>query len=385
MPEPPERPSEPEPEFAFFPLEDPRERRPEVVVLPLQPLHPEPLLSSGQLGLGLFGQGEEESGVSLQRLPGFFALRQLLPGVLADGLQHPVAHGTVRTSPGHHERLVYEGAEKVEDVVLLDAFTRAHRFRRLQSPTPSKHREPPEQRPLGLGEQPVAPVKRRPQGLLPRCCAPARALEHIERDLEPLGDLLDRQCPHPGGGEFYGQGYSVELPAHSNHSPRVLPRQLEVWQPQSGAVNEEPDSFVAHPAFDGGLSIVRQGEGRHHPVDLAGYSQGLTTGGQHPQARTRVQNVVYQPRRCLHEMFAVVHDKEQPLVPQVLHERIGEPLTRPLRDLQGTGHRLGHEPGLVERRESDQPDPVRIGAGEIPGYLQREPRLAGATWTREGQ
>src|ERR671912_532043 len=103
--------------------------------------------------------------------------------------------------------------------VLLDAFTRARRFRSLQSPTPSKHRKPSEQRPLGLGEQPVAPVNRRPQGLLPRRCAPARALEHIERNLEPLGDLLDRQCPHPGGGEFYSQGNSIELPAHSNHSP----------------------------------------------------------------------------------------------------------------------------------------------------------------------
>ena len=104
----------------------------------------------------------------------------------------------------------------------------------------------------------MAPLQRRPQGLLAWWCAAACALEHIyQGDFEPLGYLLHGQRSHSGGGELYSQRYTVQLPAHPRHSSRVRFGEPEVGQPQAGAIDEETNRFIAREALDGGLSIRR--------------------------------------------------------------------------------------------------------------------------------
>src|SRR5262249_9145240 len=53
--------------------------------------------------------------------------------------------------------------------------------------------EPPQQRTLGLGEQLVAPVQRRPQRLLSRRRRPASPREQADAIIQTGGDLLDRE------------------------------------------------------------------------------------------------------------------------------------------------------------------------------------------------
>ena len=59
---------------------------------------------------------------------GFPALLQFLASILADGLQHPVAHRTPSGRSGHHERLVDQSAQEIQDLVLFDGASRAHRL-----------------------------------------------------------------------------------------------------------------------------------------------------------------------------------------------------------------------------------------------------------------
>jgi hypothetical protein len=78
--------------------------------------------------------------VPVAHLLGLAALLKLLAGVLADGLEHPVAHSTVRNPPDHYERLVDQPPEKIEYVFLFDGAPRAHRLHRLQRPPPGECR-----------------------------------------------------------------------------------------------------------------------------------------------------------------------------------------------------------------------------------------------------
>ena len=52
---------------------------------------------------------------------------------------------------------------------------------------------------------------------------------------------------------------------------------------------------------------------------------------------------------------------------------------------QSTGHLLDDEPWFGERRELDQPHPVRVDAREIPGYLQGQSGLARSSGTGQGK
>ena len=80
--------------------------------------------------------------------------------------------------------------------------------------------------------------------------------------------------------------------------------------------------------------------------------------------------------RGLDNLLEVVEQQQQLALGDVL----GEPVLRPqrLRD------RLGHERRVAQRRQADPEDPRLEGGHELGGGLEREPRLARAAGTREG-
>ena len=95
-------------------LEQPPERRPQVVVLLFQPLEPLRLPARRtSSGSACFGQRQEELGVPPRHLAGLPALAQALARVLADRLQHPVARRLLLLVD-EHERLVDEPREQVQ-------------------------------------------------------------------------------------------------------------------------------------------------------------------------------------------------------------------------------------------------------------------------------
>jgi len=165
----------------FAGLQGPRDRRPQVPELGPEPPQPADLIRPQKLGFGRLGEGDVVHGVpptNLLRRPAL--VFELLPGVLPDGLQHPVARSS---RLGHHQRLVHQPVEEVKDAAPLDPVALAHGLRVLQRPTAREYREPPEQDFLGLRQKLVAPVERRPQGPVARLDGPAAAGE------EPQGHV----------------------------------------------------------------------------------------------------------------------------------------------------------------------------------------------------
>jgi hypothetical protein len=92
---------------------------------------------------------------------------QPLGGVLADEIEHPKAGGAC---PVLHrqQRLVHQTMDLVEDPAGNDAIPGAHRRGGWQVEARSEDRQPREQPTLGVGEEIVAPVERRPDGPMPR-------------------------------------------------------------------------------------------------------------------------------------------------------------------------------------------------------------------------
>src|ERR1035437_1442230 len=88
------------------------------------------------------------------------------------------------------------------------AGTAVHAVSRNPSPPPS-----PECCPLILGEQVVAPVQRRAQGLVAARRRPGAADEHGEDVVETLRQLADGKDPEPCRGQLDSQRQAVEPPA----------------------------------------------------------------------------------------------------------------------------------------------------------------------------
>ena len=85
----------------------------------------------------------------------------------------------------HHQRLFHQPGHQVKHIVFVDAAPGPHRLRGLEREASREHREPPEQLPLRLVKQLVAPVQRRPQGPMARNGAPSARGQQLEGMVEP--------------------------------------------------------------------------------------------------------------------------------------------------------------------------------------------------------
>ena len=206
-----------------------------------------------------------------------------------------------RPSPvglGHDERLVHQPREQVQDLPLFDAFSGAHRLRRLQGPPAREDREPPEQLPLGFAQELVAPVQRRPERPLPR--GPPAA-----RGGKPRGSLrAARQICSTAAAP------SAPRPALW---PAGMPSSLSQIRATAGAfcgVSAKAAAAVSRPALRTAAPTrtfqllrhrsppgVRHGErgtpaGRPRPHT----PKGFPAGGQDPQVRAGVEEDIHEPR-----------------------------------------------------------------------------------------
>ena len=97
-----------------------------------------------------------------------------------------------------------------EDVVATSLRSRADLLGRVQGKAPGEDRQPAQHGPLGLGEQPVAPVHRRPQCRLAGYGRARPCRQEVETVGQGLGDPLHAHHAHPGGGQLDGKGDAVQ-------------------------------------------------------------------------------------------------------------------------------------------------------------------------------
>ncbi len=213
------------------------ERRAQIVVLEREHRGPVPLADEA-LRVGAIGEGEELGEVPLPRGLRLSRLDQALLSVLAHGLEQTVAGIRAALALHHHQRLVDQAREQVHDLELVRRLAR-HPGRRFQRPPTREHREPPEQTLLLGRELVVAPLDRRPQGLVPRHRGPAAAGQQAEAIIQPGSDLIQREDPDPRRGQLDGERDPVEAAADLRHRGRVLLGERELGQHGARPVHEQ--------------------------------------------------------------------------------------------------------------------------------------------------
>ena len=96
-----------------------------------------------------------------------------------------------------------------------------------------------------------------------------------------------------------------------------------------------------------GIGGLRHGQRGYPPHHLPGHAQRLSAGGQDPQLRAGIQQLVRKVRHGLDQVLAVVQDEQKILRSQLLRERGAKRATRPLAHPERPGHHLRHQLGLA--------------------------------------
>src|SRR4051812_12057471 len=99
-------------------------------------------------------------------------------------------------------------------------------------------------RALGLGEQLVAPIERRPQCLLPRQRRPPATGEQVETIIESLRELFDAKGRGAGRGKLDRKWHAVEAPANCGDRVRNLSVGRETWIRRPRAFDEQLNCAV---------------------------------------------------------------------------------------------------------------------------------------------
>ena len=258
--------------------------------------------------------------------------------------------------------------------------TGAHVLGRLQVPPTPEHRQAAQDGPLGLREEVVAPVNRGPQGLLAGKRRPGAASQQRKPVTQAFGELLNGERPGAGGGQLERQGDAVQAPADPGDCRSVLARYGDAGVDGPGALDEQAHGVVPQEVRRRRLFVVGGGvQGRQAPHRFRRQAERLATRGQHGEARRGPQERLDQPGTGVRHVLAVVQHEQGLAGPQVVGQGLPHRPAGPLGHAQRRGDRLRHQRRVRQRREFDEPRPVRVGGRHRPRYLQRQPRLADAT------
>ena len=96
------------------------------------------------------------------------------------------------------------------DVLGIQAVTGTHRLGRVELEPAGEHGQARPQQPLGLAQEPVAPVDRSLERLLPRGCAPVAGAQGAEPGREPAIERVEAEGVEPDGRELERQWDAVE-------------------------------------------------------------------------------------------------------------------------------------------------------------------------------
>ena len=352
-------------------------RAPQVRLLGVQPREPPTLVRPGQVLGRRLGDTQEVRAVRGCQGGGlvFARLGEPFGGELADGLQQPVAQG----SPGWlrpDEALVRQRAEQVGDVEDLEVAEAAHRLGGVQVEALGEHRQPPQQRLLGPGQQRIGPLDRRPQGLLPLQRGAAAPGQQPEALVQPVVQAGQGHRAQPGGGQLDGERHAVQPPAHRHHQPGGLLVSGQADALRSGPVDEQRDCVGG--LWRPGVRIVGSGQRqRRHPVNgLPADAERLAAGGQQMRPRAAPHDQLSGLGTAADQMLAVVQHDQDVLRGQRIDQRLGDRQARLPGDPQRSGNARRHRILVGDRRQLHQPDPVTRPVQQLGGHLQAQPGLA---------
>ena len=205
--------------------------------------------------------------------------------------------------------------------------------------------------------------------------------------VQPVRDLGRRHGACPGRGQLDGEWHAVEGSGQSADGSDL------------GLVEDGPRSSRAGPFHEQlrgrvGEDLVRRrvlGGSRERPdvdLHLVGYGERLTAGRQDRDVGAAAQDVVGESGGRIDDMLAVVEEKQQSPVGEVIVKPFanvtfgGGPVHR---HAECVGYRDGNLISGVQRRQSHPEDSVREVAQRAGGKSEGEGGLARAARPHEGQ
>ena len=145
----------------------------------------------------------------------FARLREPVPGVFLDRVEHPVAR--CAAALGAQQRFLGQRGQQLEHFPPLGRITAADLLGRVQARPAGEDRESAQDDPFGVGEQLPAPVDHRAQRPVVWQRGTAAAGQQAEPVVKTVGKLIEGHGAQSGRGEFDGQRYPVERPADARH------------------------------------------------------------------------------------------------------------------------------------------------------------------------
>src|SRR5450432_4349562 len=118
---------------------------------------------------------------------------------------------------------------------------------------------------------------------------------------------------------------------------------------------------------------------------LAANMQSLATGGNNANLRRALQQRIGKACASTDQMFAVVDDKQQLVVLDVLTERLRKWFSLLFADAQYLRGGVWNQRWILDGGQVDEPDSIRIFFKHIGADLQRQARLAEPAHAQEGQ
>ena len=174
-----------------FGLEAPLEGGPEVVELGIEAIEPVDDRRAAHRRLRLDGEGRVDGEVTVRQGGRLAGRDELLARVLADRLEHPVAH---RVAVHEHERAVDEAGQTIFEIERIhpDGVVADDPGRHRDRPAPAEHGQAPEQAAILVGQEVPAPVDQRVERLLARDGRPPTPGQQAEPVAQPHRDVVRR-------------------------------------------------------------------------------------------------------------------------------------------------------------------------------------------------
>ena len=320
------------------------------------------------------------NGVGLAGFP------KLVRRELADGFEHPVAHGAAGLIIDLEERLTFDGVEQVHHIDRShDVTVGGDRLSRGERPAAEKDAEAPQQGPLRLAQQIAAPQDRGFERLLTRKRGARSSTQKAERVVEAAADLACRQGAASRRGELDGERHAVEPTADLGDIDNARVGQRETGTDPTGTIDEERNGLKPGQLLDavGSVDDRRAFEQRNPPRHLARDVQSRPARDEDANERAGHHDCFDHTSDLVDDVLGVVQDQERRAAGQPAREagqRIGAGV---IADADGIADRDHHCVGSLDPCQIHPPHAVGEPVDELCRRLDSQTGLPGAAGSRQ--
>ena len=195
---------------------------------------------------------------------------------------------------------------------------------------------------------------------------------------QPVEDRVGRQQPDPRRGQLDRERQAIQPADDLGDRGGVPLINGEAGHHGGGPLGEQPYRLAGGERRERGGRPLRQGERRDRAFLLARHAKGRPAAHQDTQI-TGVAQQFRHHRGRRQQVLEVVQDDQELAISQVISEMLDQRPASGVRQPDALGDRRKNQPGVCDRRQPDEIDPIRIFACQPRGEFDAKTRLAAAT------